>query len=83
MLRVVEKFLWFPIKDNKKYYWLTKQKIVEKKVIYKITEWPLIPWGFGGPWTYRETHWEFVGIVDEKNAIEVVIENKDSPEPKY
>lgn len=80
-LRIISRFLWLPKKDNGKWYWLKRVRIVQKLVIYNVTEWPLIPWGFGGPWTYMESIWEFLGIIDESNAIEVFIPGKDSPNP--
>lgn len=80
-LRTINKFLWLPKKDNKKWYWFKKVTIVEKEIEYTITEWPLIPWGFGGPRVYKTKEWKFVGIVDESNCIEIFIPDKDSPIP--
>jgi len=80
-IRVITKFLWIPKRDNHKWYWLKKVNIVQKLKTYEIIEWPLIPWGFGGPWSYKESFWEFCAIVDESNAIEIFIPNKDSPNP--
>lgn len=78
-IRVINRFLWLPKKDNNKWYWLKTVQIVQVLMVYEITEWPLIPWGFGGPWTRTESVWEFLGIVDESNAIEVFVPDKDSP----
>lgn len=78
-LRVIEKFLWLPKKDNNKWYWFRKVLVVEKEIIYDVIEWPLIPWGFGGPWKYQEKEYEFVGIFDPSSAIEVFIPDRDCP----
>ena len=80
-IRVVDKFLFLPKRDKNKWYWLKRVSIVEKQVIYEITEWPLIPWGFGGPRTSTEIVWEFLGIVDYSNVIEVFVPDEDSPNP--
>lgn len=80
-LRAITKFLWLPKKDNGKWYWLKKVTIIQRKVVYKITEWPLIPWGFGGALRYLETRYEFVGIADMSNAKVIFVPDRDSPEP--
>jgi len=78
-LRLKTKFLWLPKKDNNKWYWLRKVNIVEKLVIYRVTEYPLIPLLFGGPFRYTIRSWEFLGIADESNAIEIFVPDKDCP----
>jgi len=80
-LRTRKVFCWWPRFDNNKIYWLKTVQIVEKLVIYKIVQWPLIPWGFGGPHNYYEYVWKCIGIVDESDAIEIFVPDKDSPEP--
>ncbi len=79
MLRAIKKFLWLPKIDNNKWYWLQTVVIVERQVIYNVVEYPLIPWGFGGPYKYQETKYKFVGIFDERNVIEISIPDKDCP----
>lgn len=88
-LKIIKKFLWLPKKDNNKWYWLEKVSIVKKEITYNVIEYPLLPeWPlnklgltWGGPIKYQYTKYEFVGIIDKSNAIEVFIPNKNSPEP--
>ena len=81
-LRIINKFLWLPKRDNKRWYWFRFVKIVQRKLTYEVIEWPLIPWGFGGPYRYSVEKWEYYGILDESRAIEVFVPNEDSPEAK-
>ena len=79
MLRAIKKFLWLPKKDNNKWYWLQTVVVVEKEVIYDVIEYPLFPFSCKSYIEYQETKYEFVGIFDESNAIEIFVPDKDCP----
>jgi hypothetical protein len=76
-LRVVSKFLFFPLRIDDRVRWLEKTEIVQKYVKYRVTEYPLL---FGRPFCYITGRWENLGfaVPDEADVIEIKVD-KDDP----